>query len=43
LTVAVLSLALNLLCSGLFVLIIKKLVSPKAELHKAPYHHIGQN
>jgi hypothetical protein len=30
LTVAVLSLALNLLCSGLFVLAIKRLVTPKA-------------
>jgi Kef-type K+ transport system membrane component KefB len=30
LTVAVLALALNLLCSGLFVLLIKRLVAPKA-------------
>jgi hypothetical protein len=29
LTVAVLSLALNLLCSGLFVLVIRRLVTPK--------------
>jgi Kef-type K+ transport system membrane component KefB len=35
LTVAVLSLALNLLCSGLFVVVIKKLVSPGAEFHEA--------
>jgi uncharacterized membrane protein YvlD (DUF360 family) len=32
LSVAVLSLALNLLCSGLFVLVIKRLVSPKVEM-----------
>ena len=35
LSVAVLSLALNLLCSGLFVVVIKKLVSPGAEIHEA--------
>ena len=43
LTVAVLSLALNLLCSGLFVLVIKKLVPPKAELRERPYYHVGPN
>jgi Kef-type K+ transport system membrane component KefB len=43
LTVAVLSLALNLLCSGLFVLVIKKLLAPKAELREAPYWHLGHN
>jgi Kef-type K+ transport system membrane component KefB len=40
LTVAVLSLALNLLCSGLFVLIIKKLVHPKAESDVMPHGHV---
>jgi Kef-type K+ transport system membrane component KefB len=34
LTVAVLSLALNLLCSGLFIVVIKKLVPPKVEFHE---------
>jgi hypothetical protein len=43
LTVAVLSLALNLLCSGLFVLIIKKLVHPKTELRDTPDGPIRQN
>jgi Kef-type K+ transport system membrane component KefB len=43
LTVAVLSLALNLLLSGLFVVIIKKLVHPKAELHEPPYYPVRQN
>jgi Kef-type K+ transport system membrane component KefB len=43
LTVAVLSLALNLLCSGLFVLVIKKLVHPKAESGVTPDSHIRLN
>jgi Kef-type K+ transport system membrane component KefB len=43
LTVAVLSLALNLLLSGLFVVIIKMLVHPKAELHEPPYCPVRQN
>jgi Kef-type K+ transport system membrane component KefB len=38
LTVAVLSLGLNLLCSGLFIAVIKKLVPPKAELPETPYY-----
>lgn len=36
LTVAVLSLGLNLLCSGLFIVMIKKLVPPQVEFHEAP-------
>jgi Kef-type K+ transport system membrane component KefB len=36
LSVAVLSLALNLLCSGLFIVVIKKLVSPGVEIQETP-------
>jgi Kef-type K+ transport system membrane component KefB len=43
LTVAVLSLALNLLCSGLFVLVIKKLVPPESELVATPRGRIQVN